>query len=70
MEDEEKTTDAPDNGNRTNGSTTDHPKKIVCEPIPIPIPPDRHGWLISEGCLAVALLSLATTVITLTMLKK
>ena len=62
---DEKTTDKPENGG-SSGDTTGKPK-IVCEPIPIP--PDRHAWLISEGCLAVALLSLATTVITLTMLR-
>ena len=62
---DEKTTDKPENGG--SGDTTGKPK-IICEPIPIP--PDRHAWLISEGCLAVALLSLATTVITLTMLRK
>ena len=62
---DEKTTDKPESGG--SGDTTGKPK-IICEPIPIP--PDRHAWLISEGCLAVALLSLATTVITLTMLKK
>ncbi|MBQ7651600.1 MAG: hypothetical protein IJS15_11615 [Victivallales bacterium] len=62
----EKTTDKPENG-VSGGDTTGKPK-IICEPIPIP--PDRHGWLISEGCLAVALLSLATTVISLTMLRK
>ena len=66
MADEEKTTDKPDNG--VSGEDTKGKPQIICEPIPIP--PDRHGWLISEGCLAVALLSLATTVITLTMLKK
>ena len=65
---EEQTNDKPENGGGS-GDTTGKPQ-IVCEPLPIPIPPDRHAWLISEGCLAVALLSLATTVITLTMLKK
>ncbi len=62
---DEKTTDKPENGG-SSGDTTGKPK-IVCEPIPIP--PDRHAWLISEGCLAVALLSIATTVISLTMLR-
>ena len=62
---DEKTTDKPENGG-SSGDTTGKPK-IVCEPIPIP--PDRHAWLISEGCLAVTLLSIATTVISLTMLR-
>ena len=62
---EEQTNDKPESG---GGEDTKDKPQTICEPIPIP--PDRHAWLISEGCLAVALLSLATTVITLTMLKK
>ena len=60
--------DTPDIGfDDTEGGTSDMQPHWPLPPAPIP-KDSRHDW-VSEGCVCVALLSLATTIISLILLK-